>query len=122
MKGIFQTFARAMHDNRVKRRIEDGKAVPSWEETGFGLTMVWIALFGEALFGPIARATVGLPDDPETGRQFRRWMANAIEGVRPAGAASGTRESGARRSARSPRNSRLGSPPRNRGRTFTASD
>ncbi|MGH7818836.1 MAG: TetR/AcrR family transcriptional regulator [Candidatus Binatia bacterium] len=83
MKGVFGQFARAMHDNRVKRRIEDGRPIPTWEETAFALTMVWIALFGDALFGPIARASVGLPDDAETGRKFRRWMAEAIEGVRP---------------------------------------
>jgi AcrR family transcriptional regulator len=101
MKGIFQEFAQAMHENRVKRRIEDGKPAPSWEDTTFSLTMVWIALFGEALFGPIARATVGLADDFETGRRFRRWMAYRIEGLPAPGAASISRESARRRRARS---------------------
>lgn len=83
MRGIFSEFARTMHENRIRRRSEAGRPAPSWEETTFGLTLVWIALFGDALFGPIARATVDLPGDPETGRRFRRWMADSIEGNRP---------------------------------------
>jgi AcrR family transcriptional regulator len=86
MRGTFHEFTRAMHENRVGRRIEDGKPPPSWEDTVFSLTLAWVTLFGEALFGPIARAAVGLPEDPEAGRRFLRWMADRIEGNRPSGA------------------------------------
>jgi len=59
MRGIFEEFAQAMHQHRVKRRIEGGRPAPSWEDTAFSITLVWITLFGDALFGPIARLTVG---------------------------------------------------------------
>jgi AcrR family transcriptional regulator len=81
MRATFGDFARAMHDNRVRRRREDRRPAPSWEDTAFSLTFGWIALFGDALFGPIARAMVGLPSDSATGARFREWLARQIEGV-----------------------------------------
>jgi len=83
IRGTCREFAREMHDSRVERRIEDRKPAPSWEDTVFTLTTAWVTVFGDSLFGPIARATVGLPDDAETGRRFHRWMADRVEGYVP---------------------------------------
>jgi hypothetical protein len=88
MRGIFQEFARAMHQHRVQRRIEDRRPAPAWEDTAFSITLVWITLFGDALFGSIARASVGLSDDFATGHRFRRWMADRFEEAGPPRAAS----------------------------------
>jgi hypothetical protein len=59
-----------------------------WEDTAFSITLVWITLFGDALFGSIARASVGLSDDFATGHRFRRWMADRFEEAGPPRAAS----------------------------------
>jgi AcrR family transcriptional regulator len=97
MRGTFARFARAIHENRVKRRIEDGRPAPSWDETVFGMTMIWITLFGDALFGSIARTAVGAGGDPATGRRFRRWLAENLEAFGSPSASRSGRTSRGRR-------------------------
>jgi hypothetical protein len=83
------TFFERMHELWAERGY--ARPAPSWQDTAFSVTLVWITLFGDALFGPTARATVGLADDFETGRRFRRWMVERFEEARPPRAASGRR-------------------------------
>jgi len=82
MRGIFRELAEAVHASRVQRRREDGRPLPRREDTLFSITLVWVGLFGDALFGRSARLSVGLPDDAETTRRFRRWLADNAEGIR----------------------------------------
>jgi AcrR family transcriptional regulator len=101
MRGVFGDFVRAMHENRVQRRTEAGRPSPSWEDTTFSLTTAWITLFGDALFGPIVRAAVDLPDDDDTNRRFRRWLAHRFEGASGAPMAAQDRPAPRRRPRRS---------------------
>jgi AcrR family transcriptional regulator len=81
MQGIFRELADAMHASRVQRRREDGRPPPRMEDTLFAIVMVSVGLFGDALFGRYARLSLGLPDDAETVRRFRRWLADNAEGT-----------------------------------------
>ncbi len=83
MKGILGELARAAHATRVERRREDRRPPPEWDDTLFGVSMVLISLFGDALVGRLIRLSVGLPEDAATGRRFRHWMASMLELYQP---------------------------------------
>ena len=76
---LFTSFPRAVHGVRTERRLADGRQPPSLHETRLGTAMTMATLLGDALFGPLVRAAVGLPDDAAMRREFRAWMAKAIE-------------------------------------------
>ena len=79
VRGLFTGFPQAVHATRARRRLAEGRKPPALEDTLFGAAMTMVTLFGDALFGRLARLAVGLPDDAKAGRRFRAWMANAIE-------------------------------------------
>jgi hypothetical protein len=76
---LFTSFPRAVHGVRTERRLAEGRQPPSLHETRLGTAMTMATLLGDALFGPLVRAAVGLPDDAAMHREFRAWMAKAIE-------------------------------------------
>lgn len=73
--GIFSEFAKVLHGVRAQKRLKDRRPIPDLEETLFGMTLMIITLFGDALCGSIGRSMVGLPDDAETRQRFRLWLA-----------------------------------------------
>lgn len=83
MRGILAPFGGAVHENRVQRHREHGKAEPTLESSLFGSSIVMLVLFADALIGREFRAALGLPGDRATGERFRRWMASVLEGFEP---------------------------------------
>lgn len=91
-RGLFAEFSKAAHASRVERKLAEGREPPEMEDTLFGISMAPIVLFGDALFGRLARLTVGLRGDPQTERRFRRWLAYLIEAYEPPAAARASEE------------------------------
>ena len=82
--GVFSKAAEVLYAVRVQKRRQEGRPIPELEETLFGMTLMIILLFGDALCGPIARAMVGLPDDAATRQRFRLWLARYMAMTPPA--------------------------------------
>jgi AcrR family transcriptional regulator len=79
VEGLFRGFPQAVHQTRVNRRRREGREPPELEQTRFGTALTMATLLGDALFGRLTRLAVGLPDDGETRRRFRAWMARVVE-------------------------------------------
>ena len=73
-----RAVAQAAHALRKARRTErDGRA-PPFEDTYFTVLLAGLALFGDAVAGPMMR---GDADDAETersGKRFRAWLAKLL--------------------------------------------
>jgi TetR/AcrR family transcriptional regulator, repressor for neighboring sulfatase len=53
-------------------------AMVSREDTEWRAFLVTFAAFGDALYGAALRRSAGLPDDDETDRRFRAWLATLM--------------------------------------------
>lgn len=82
-RGLFVGTPHLLHAARVERRRAEGRSIPSLEDTLFGTATMMMTMFGDALMGPVVRAAVGLEDNEEVGRRFRRWMARGAEAYEP---------------------------------------
>ncbi|MGH7963291.1 MAG: hypothetical protein ACRERD_15960, partial [Candidatus Binatia bacterium] len=81
--GMFTGLARIVHAFRVQWSVEDGQSPPDMEDTRFWMIMGLRIFIGEALSGPYAQLSVGLPGDEETEHRFRLWFAHLTATYRP---------------------------------------
>lgn len=82
-RGSFEPLVETVHTARSEQRLAAGRQPPSLEESRYGVALVLLQLFGDALFGPVVRRGVGLSDTPEVAAGLRRVLAMLIEGVGP---------------------------------------
>lgn len=81
--GTGAAFAQVVHALRSQRRAARGRSMTDLEDSLWGLTLIFVTLFGDALVGPHVRLAFGLPDDAESARRFRRWFAQVVEAYEP---------------------------------------
>ncbi|MGH7822490.1 MAG: TetR/AcrR family transcriptional regulator, partial [Candidatus Binatia bacterium] len=81
--GTGVAFAQVVHALRSQRRAERGGEAADFEDSLSGLTLIFVALFGDALVGALARLAFGLAGDDGGARRFRRWFAELIEAYEP---------------------------------------
>lgn len=70
----FEAVARAAHAIRAQRHAARGKKVPPAEDTRFVVMLAALALFGEAIVGPLVRARSPAGE----AKRFRRWLADLM--------------------------------------------
>ena len=69
----FDSVARAAHELRTLRR---GPNVPPYEDTYFTVLLAGLALFGDAIAGPLFR---GAGADAQASARFRAWLATLLK-------------------------------------------
>lgn len=74
---LLADLASAYHAERVESAQAKGKAEPQREDTEFAVRLAAVALFGEALIGPLLTRSAGLDED--AGDRFRAWMTELFE-------------------------------------------
>jgi len=75
VEGMFSGLARIAHAFRVQWSVEDGQPPPDLDDTRFWMIMGLRVFIGEALSGPYAQLSVGLPGDEATEHKFRLWLS-----------------------------------------------
>lgn len=83
VEGMFSGLVRVGHAFRVQWSVEDGQPPPDIEDTRFWMILGLRVLIGEALSGPYAQLSVGLPGDEETEHRFRLWLSHLVATYRP---------------------------------------
>jgi len=94
VEGMFSGLTRIGHAFRVQWSVEDGQPAPDIEDTRFWMILGLRVFIGEALSGPYAQLSVGLPGDAETEHKFRLWLSRFA--THPP-ASSGSQPKGSRR-------------------------
>lgn len=79
--GIIGPLAERMHAGRQRANRCAGLPAPRLADTRFAALFMAVAVFGDALFGPLIRRGLGLPDDAPTARQFRAWVERRIRAL-----------------------------------------
>jgi AcrR family transcriptional regulator len=77
---MLRALADAVHGRRVAFARESGRPEPSREDTDFSVTLVAVALLGDAVMGDGVRRSAGLPDDAATRRRFRSFLGRLVAG------------------------------------------
>ncbi len=77
--GMLKQLADAEHEVRAERARRAGRPAPSYEDTVFGVRLAAVALFGDALLGPMLTRSAGLGDDAQVRTRFRRWLAELLD-------------------------------------------
>ncbi len=82
----WQKIAEVTHGMRVgsSRR----KVAPSYEDTRFTIVLSALALFGQAIAGPVTFDLAGFGQSKAVGRRFRRWLAEVLASHMKGGGAS----------------------------------
>lgn len=76
---LLREMTTAFHQERVEEARRQGRRAPALEDTAFGVRLATVAMFGEALLGPLLTASAGLRDDARTSRRFRRWLGALLD-------------------------------------------
>lgn len=74
----FDSIARATHELRTSRWKPRGK-VPDAEDSYFTVLLAGLAMFGDAIAGPILRGQSDAAEAAETSARFRKWLAVVIK-------------------------------------------
>lgn len=83
--NLLRELADHFHAERLKEAREEHRPPPAYEDTVYGVRLATVAMFGEALLGPLLTASAGMRDDGRASRRFRRWLAELLgESDRPA--------------------------------------
>jgi AcrR family transcriptional regulator len=77
--GLLDRLAPTVHARRLEHAHDQGMAPPEIDETKRLLAFTACAVFGEAFAGELMLRAAGLPHDTGGRRQFRHWVAKAIE-------------------------------------------
>lgn len=77
--GGFDAIARASHELRKIRHAERGMTTPPYEDTFFVVLLAGLAMFGDAIAGPLFRGESDAADAEATSARFRRWLAGVIQ-------------------------------------------
>jgi len=80
-RGIVRPLAERMHAARMRAALGEGRPEPEFEDSLFASVLLSITVFGDALFGPVVRKSVGLGPEPATGRRFRQWLVGVCQGL-----------------------------------------
>jgi AcrR family transcriptional regulator len=81
-RADMKSFAEALHSARVRTDVARGRPPSTLDDTRFAITLMAVALFGDALVGRATRRRLGLPGDASTDRRFRVWLANLLDDAR----------------------------------------
>lgn len=76
---LVRELTEAFHAERVAEARREGRPPPAHEDTVFGVRLATVAMFGEALLGPLLTASAGLRDEARTSRRFRRWLGAILD-------------------------------------------
>jgi AcrR family transcriptional regulator len=87
---LLRELADAFHAERVEEARHGGRSAPSHEDTVFGVRLATVAMFGEALLGPLLTASAGLGDDARASRRFRRWLGALLDERSPSASSTPT--------------------------------
>lgn len=77
--GMMRTLSEAYHGARDRAAREAGRRAPEPEDTAFWVRLAALALFGEALIGPLLTESGQLGDTAETHRRFQLWLAELFD-------------------------------------------
>ena len=77
--GTLEPLVETVHAARSEQRAAAGQPPPPLEQSRYGVALVLLQLFGDALFGPVIRRGVGLSDTPDVAAALRRGLAMMIE-------------------------------------------
>jgi AcrR family transcriptional regulator len=77
--GAFDSVARATHEIRKLRHAERGVTTPPYEDTYFVVLLAGLAMFGDAVAGPLFRGEPDAAQADATSARFRRWLAALIQ-------------------------------------------
>jgi AcrR family transcriptional regulator len=74
---MLRDLAEAVHARRVELAEEAEKV--ELEESVFAVQLVSAALLGDALMGPLLRASAGVGSSEESNERFRAWLGRRVE-------------------------------------------
>jgi AcrR family transcriptional regulator len=75
---MIRALADAVHARRADFARATGRPEPDREDTIFSAVLVAVALLGDAVLGDGVRRSAGLPDDDDTRRRFRAFLARLV--------------------------------------------
>lgn len=74
----FDAIAAATHEVRKARRRENRRPAPSYEDTYFVVMLAGLAMFGDAIAGPLLRGQTDAKESAATSTRFRAWLARVL--------------------------------------------
>ncbi len=76
--GLLRPLVERMHAGRVRADLRAGRPAGDFEDTVFIAVLFATTVFGDALFGPLTRRSVGLRGAAAGARRFRRWLIEVV--------------------------------------------
>jgi len=76
--GLLRPLVARIHAGRVRANLQDGRPAADFEDTVFIAVLFATSVFGDALFGPLTRRTMGLRGTAAGARRFRRWLIDFV--------------------------------------------
>jgi AcrR family transcriptional regulator len=89
--GTMRAATERVHGGHARARQRLGMTAPPFEESQFIALLLTLLVFGDALFGPFFRRSLGLKSDAATARRFRAWVARRAELQSPSVMRAGVR-------------------------------
>jgi AcrR family transcriptional regulator len=78
--GLLRPLVERMHAGRVRANQRAGQPAGDFEDTVFMAVLFATTVFGDALFGPLTRRSMGLRGAAADARRFRRWLIDLVLG------------------------------------------
>jgi len=77
--AMMKTLADAYHHARIDKAQRSGQPEPTYEDTAFWVRLAALALFGEALIGPLLSQSARQSDPDTTRARFQKWLAALLD-------------------------------------------
>lgn len=77
--AMMKTLTDAYHQTRTEKARRSGQPLPSYEDTAFWVRLAALALFGEALIGPLLSESARVADPEAVRTRFQTWLAELLD-------------------------------------------
>lgn len=77
--AMMKTLTDAYHLARAEKARRSGRPEPAYEDTAFWVRLAALALFGEALIGPVLSESARVADPEATHARFQAWLAALLD-------------------------------------------